>query len=88
MRRITLITPGAVCTARPSFVMPSRMARTGGVEKALYLRQWGGPFDALASRLWPRCHVLVAGLAGLRPPVAAGHHRASPAPGAQRPGGR
>jgi len=25
------------------------MARTEEVEKALYVRQWGGPFDALAS---------------------------------------
>ena len=49
VRRITLITTGAVCTLRPSFVMPSMLARTEAVEKALYLRQWGGPFDALAS---------------------------------------
>ena len=36
-------------TWRPSCVMPSRMARTDAVDKALDLRPWGGPFDALAS---------------------------------------
>ena len=49
MRRITLITTGAVFTLRPSFVMPYMIARPDAVEKALSLRQWGGPFDALAS---------------------------------------
>ena len=48
MRRITLITTGAVFPLRPSCVMPSMMARTDEVDKALSLRQWGGPFDALA----------------------------------------
>jgi hypothetical protein len=49
MRRSTLILTGAVCTLRPSFVRPSMVARTDAVEKALSLRQWGGPFDARAS---------------------------------------
>ena len=49
MRRIKLLTTGAVLTLRPSFVMPSMLARTEEVEKALSLRQWGGPFEALAS---------------------------------------
>jgi hypothetical protein len=49
VRRITWITTGAVFTLRPSFVMPSMMARTDAVEQALSLRQWGVPFDALAS---------------------------------------
>jgi hypothetical protein len=49
MRWSTLHTTGAVFTLRPSFVMPSRIACTEEVEKALSLRQWGGPFDALAS---------------------------------------
>ena len=40
---------GAVFALRPSFVMPSLIARTAEVEKALSLRQWGVPFDALAS---------------------------------------
>ena len=48
-RRLTWHTTAAVFTRRPSFVMPSMMARTDEVDKALYLRQWGGPFDALAS---------------------------------------
>ena len=48
MRRITWHTTEAVFTLRPSCVMPSMIARTDEVEKALYLRQWGGPFDALA----------------------------------------
>ena len=49
MRRITLHTTEAVFPLRPSFVMPYMIARTDEVEKALYLRQWGVPFDALAS---------------------------------------
>jgi len=49
MRRLTLITTGAVFPLRPSCVMPAMMARTAEVDKALSLRQWGGPFDALAS---------------------------------------
>ena len=48
MRRITWPTTAAVFTLRPSFVMPYMIARTDEVEKALYLRQWGVPFDALA----------------------------------------
>jgi len=48
VRRITWITTGAVFTLRPSFVMPYMIARTDAVEKALSLRQWGVPFDALA----------------------------------------
>ena len=41
MRRIKLITTGAVFTLRPSFVMPYMIARTDEVEKALYLRHGG-----------------------------------------------
>lgn len=48
VRRIKVTTTGAVFTLRPSFVMPYMIARTDAVEKALYLRQWGVPFDALA----------------------------------------
>jgi hypothetical protein len=33
---------------RPSFMMPYMAAKTDEVEKALYLRRWGVPFDALA----------------------------------------
>ena len=49
VRRIKVQATGVVFTLRPSFVMPSMIARTEEVEKALYLRQWGVPFDALAS---------------------------------------
>ena len=48
VRRIKVKATGAVFTLRPSFVMPYMIGRTEEVEKALYLRQWGVPFDALA----------------------------------------
>ena len=48
LRRIKLKTTAAVFTLRPSFVMPYLIARTEEVEKALFLRQWGVPFAALA----------------------------------------
>ena len=49
VRRIKVKTTGAVFALRPSFVMPYMIGRTDAIEKALYLRQWGVPFDALAS---------------------------------------
>jgi hypothetical protein len=49
VRRIKLITTGAVFTLRPAFVLPYMSARTEAVEQARSLRQWGVPFDALAS---------------------------------------
>lgn len=48
MRRIKLRATAEVFTLRPSFLLPYCIARTEEVEKALYLRQWGVPFDALA----------------------------------------
>jgi hypothetical protein len=48
LRRIKLRQTGEVFTLRPSFVMPYLIARTEEVEKAIYLRQWGVPFEALA----------------------------------------
>ena len=48
LRRIKLKQNGEVFTVRPSFVLPSCVARTDEVEKALYLREWGVPFAALA----------------------------------------
>ena len=48
VRRIKLKASGAVFTVRPSFVLPSCIARTEEVENALFLRQWGVPFWALA----------------------------------------
>lgn len=48
LRRIKLKLSGEVFTLRPSFVMPYMVARTDDIEKAIYLRQWGVPFEALA----------------------------------------
>lgn len=48
LRRIKLKATGEVFTLRPSFVMPYLVARTDDIERALYLRQWGVPFEALA----------------------------------------
>jgi len=48
LRRIKLKATAAVFTLRPSFVMPYLIARTDEAEKALFLRQWGVPFGALA----------------------------------------
>ncbi len=48
LRRIKLKQNEDVFTLRPSFVMPYLVGRTDEIEKALYLRQWGVPFEALA----------------------------------------
>jgi hypothetical protein len=48
MRRIKLKRNEEVYQLRPSFVMPYMIGRTQEVEKALYYRRWGVPFDALA----------------------------------------
>ncbi|MEK6655047.1 MAG: hypothetical protein AABY92_07880 [Thermodesulfobacteriota bacterium] len=48
MRRIKLKGPGDVYQLRPSFMMPYMSGRTKEVEKALFLRRWGVPFEALA----------------------------------------
>ena len=48
MRRIKLKRDGEVYQLRPSFMMPYLIGRTQEVEKALYYRRWGVPFDALA----------------------------------------
>jgi hypothetical protein len=48
LRRIRLKQTGDVFTLRPSFVMPYLIGRTEELEKALYLRQWDVPFEALA----------------------------------------
>jgi len=47
-RRIEVTATGEVYQMRPSFLMPYMMAKTEEIEKALYRRQWGVPFDALA----------------------------------------
>ncbi len=48
LRRLELKATAEVFLVRPSFLMPSMVGRTEAVEKALYLRHWGVPFDALA----------------------------------------
>jgi len=48
MRRIRLVETGEVYQLRPDFVMPYMVGRTEEVEKGLYLRRYGVPFDALA----------------------------------------
>ena len=47
LRRRELKATAAVFLVRPSFLMPYMVGRTEAVEKALYLRHWGVPFDAL-----------------------------------------
>ena len=48
MRRIELVATGQVYQLRPEFAMPYMVGRTDEVEKGLYLRRYGVPFDALA----------------------------------------
>jgi len=48
MRRIQLLKTGEVYQLRPEFVLPYMVGRTDEVEKGLYLRRYGVPFDALA----------------------------------------
>src|SRR5215207_3674679 len=48
LRRIKLVSSGDVFLVRPSFLMPYLTGRTDEIERALYLRQWAVPFDALA----------------------------------------
>jgi hypothetical protein len=48
IRRIKLLATGQLFSLRPSFLMPYAIARTDDLEKALYLRQFGVPFTALA----------------------------------------
>lgn len=62
MRRIRLLKMGEVYQLRPEFVMPYMVGRTDEVEKGLYLRRFGVPFDALAyvfgrnASYWYRLH--------------------------------
>src|SRR5882724_6569059 len=49
LRRLELKATAEVFLVRPSFLMPSMVGRTEAVEKALSLRHWGVPFDALVS---------------------------------------
>lgn len=47
LRRIKLKATNKVFTIRPSFVFPYGAGRTDELEKALYLRRYGVPFDGL-----------------------------------------
>jgi hypothetical protein len=48
LRRIQIVSSGAVYQLRPDFVMPYLVGKTDDVEKALYLRRYGVPYEALA----------------------------------------
>ncbi len=48
MRRIKLNQTEAVYQLRPDFVMPYMVGKTDEIEKPMYLRQFGLPFDAIA----------------------------------------
>src|SRR5438128_161549 len=47
LRRLEIKATAEVFLVRPSFLMPYMVGRTEAVEKALSLRHWGVPFDAL-----------------------------------------
>lgn len=62
IRRIKLVATGAVYQVRPDFALPYMAGKTDAVEKGLYLRRFGVPFDALAyvfgrdASYWYRLH--------------------------------
>src|SRR5713101_5803369 len=70
LRRLELKATAAVFLVRPSFLMPYMVGRTEAVEKALYLRHWGVPFDALVyvfgrdAMYWYRAELALG-----RPPI-------------------
>ena len=47
LRRIKLVENDEAYQIRPSFLMPYMVARTDEVEKGLYFKRWGVPFEAL-----------------------------------------
>jgi hypothetical protein len=47
-RRIRLVVNGQAYQLRPDFVMPYMIGKTEAVEKGLYLRQFGVPYEAIA----------------------------------------
>lgn len=47
MRRVKVKSTAEVYQIRPSFMMPYMIGRTAVVEKPLFLRRWGVPFEAL-----------------------------------------
>ncbi len=62
-RRVKLVADEEVYQIRPSFLMPYMIARTEEVEKGLYLKRWGVPFEGLAyvfghnAMFWYRAYV-------------------------------
>lgn len=48
LRQIQILTSGEVYQLRPDFIMPDMIGKTDDLEKALYLRRYGVPYDALA----------------------------------------
>lgn len=64
-RRIKLAENNEAYQIRPSFLMPYMTARTDEVEKGLYFKRWGVPFEALAygfgryGMFWYRAYVSV-----------------------------
>lgn len=63
MRRIKLKTNQQVYQLRPDFIMPYMVGKTGEIDKPMYLRQFGVPFEALAyvfgrnSMYWYRIYI-------------------------------
>ena len=78
MRRIKLRTNGEQYQIRPSFMMPYMIGRIEEVEKALYYRRGGVPFDGWPM-LWSPSHVLVSSLclSGTCLPGGHDHQRSS-----------
>ncbi len=62
-RRSKLRATGEVFLVRPSWVLPYLAAKTDTVEKALYLRQWGGALCCPGGCLWSGRAVLLSGVA-------------------------
>lgn len=62
-RRIKLVEDNEAYQIRPSFLLPYMIARTDEVEKGLYFKRWGVPFEALAygfgryGMFWYRAYV-------------------------------
>ena len=64
-RRIKLVENDEAYQIRPSFLMPYMIARTDEIEKGLYFKRWGVPFEALAysfghdAMFWYRAYVSI-----------------------------
>ena len=65
IRRIKLIENNEAYQIRPSFLMPYMIARTDEIERGLYFKRWGVPFEALAygfghdAMFWYRAYVSI-----------------------------